>query len=41
MCLYIHNVINNLEALKDCGKENISVTTSNILGGKFCVLNEK
>lgn len=41
VCLYIQNAINNLEALKDCGKENISVTTSNILGRKFCVLKEK
>lgn len=41
MPLYIQNVINNHEALQGFGKENISVTTSNILGGKFGVLNEK
>lgn len=40
MPLYIQNVINNLETA-GFGKEDISVTTSDILGGKFCVLNEK
>lgn len=41
MPLYIQNVINNHETLQGFGKENISVTTSHILGGKFGVLNEK
>lgn len=41
LCFYIQNVINNLEALQSFGKENISVTTSDILGGKFGVSKEK
>ena len=41
MPLYIQNAINNREALQGFDKENISVTASDILGGKFCVVNEK